>query len=82
MRAILSEADSFAPCGSVVPSDGCLVDAHKGYSNDARIVGWDLAYSENGWVIVEGNAFGQLIGQQMCDKVGKKAEFEALMKQI
>lgn len=49
---------------------------------DARIVGWDLAYSENGWVIVEGNAFGQLIGQQMCDKVGKKAEFEALMKQI
>lgn len=49
---------------------------------DARIVGWDLAYTDKGWVIVEGNAFGQLIGQQMCDKVGKKKEFDALMAKI
>ena len=48
-----------------------------------RLVGWDVAHSmEKGWIIVEGNSFGQFIGQQMCDKIGKKQEFEEIISEI
>ncbi len=48
-----------------------------------RYVGWDMAYTKEGnWVIVEGNSLGQFVGQQMCDKIGKKAEFEEILSQI
>lgn len=47
-----------------------------------RYIGWDLAHTERGWVIVEGNARGQFIGQQMADSVGRKAELDAIMKKV
>lgn len=43
-----------------------------------RSVGWDLALSEEGWVMVEANARGQFIGQQLCDRRGKRRELLAL----
>lgn len=30
---------------------------------DTRYVGWDLAHTDNGWVVVEGNDVGQFVGQ-------------------
>jgi len=47
-----------------------------------RYTGWDIAHTENGWVIIEGNARGQFIGQQMADVVGRKAEIDAIAKRI
>lgn len=47
-----------------------------------RYIGWDLAHTANGWVVIEGNARGQFIGQQMTDVVGRKAELDELMKRI
>lgn len=32
---------------------------------DQRYVGWDLAYSQNGWIMVEGNSGGQFVGPQI-----------------
>ena len=47
-----------------------------------RYIGWDLAHTNEGWVMVEGNARGQFVGQQMCDVVGKRREFEEIIKRI
>ena len=39
-------------------------------------VGWDLAHTDKGWVIVEGNPRGQLIMMQLFFRNGFKDEFE------
>ena len=39
-----------------------------------RIVGWDLAWTKKGWVIVEGNAQGQFVGQQGTNAKGLRYE--------
>lgn len=44
-----------------------------------RYVGWDLALTKRGWVMVEGNPNGQLV-MQMVTKQGLKQEFEQLAK--
>ena len=46
---------------------------------DARLVGWDLAYTSKGWVIIEGNGHTQFIGQQISDQIGKKEPFEEMI---
>lgn len=44
-----------------------------------RMLSLDLAHTQNGWVLVEINAKGQFIGQQMCDLTGKKQYIESLV---
>ncbi len=39
-----------------------------------RLIGWDIAATPDGWVMVEANLRGQFLGQQMCDRVGKRRE--------
>ena len=46
---------------------------------EARLIGWDLAYSDKGWVIVEGNGHTMFVGQQMTDQIGKRKEFEEMI---
>lgn len=46
-----------------------------------RYVGWDLAYTDNGWVLVEGNGSGQMLFQY-ADKTGRKQELKDLMQQL
>jgi hypothetical protein len=46
-----------------------LANMVEGY----RYTGWDLAYTPNGRVMVEGNPRGQFVSQ-MADKVGRKAK--------
>lgn len=45
----------------------------------ARLIGWDLAYTNKGWIIIEGNGHTQFIGQQIADQVGKKEPFEKMI---
>ena len=46
------------------------------------IIGWDLAHTDNGWVIVEGNHFGQFVGPQSTRGCGIKDEVLALMSDM
>lgn len=46
-----------------------------------RYTGWDVALTDNGWVMVEGNAKGQFVWQ-IATKVGFKEEIERIMKEL
>ncbi len=46
---------------------------------DCRYVGWDLAHTENGWVMVEGNPHGQIIMMQLFFDKGFKEELESYL---
>lgn len=37
---------------------------------DAKYVGWDLAFTDNGWALVEGNVYGQFVCQQLSSRKG------------
>ena len=41
---------------------------------DCRYVGWDLALTDKGWVMVEGNSFGQFVGFQIPMAKGFRKE--------
>ena len=45
-------------------------------------VGWDLAHTEKGWVVVEGNPRGQMIMMQLFFKDGFKKEVETYINNI
>lgn len=45
---------------------------------EVRYIGWDLALTENGWVIIEGNENGEFLGQLIYEKPYRK-EFEKLI---
>lgn len=51
-----------------------LVKECAGIKPAVRIVGWDVAWSDHGWIIVEGNAQGQFVGQQGTINRGLKKE--------
>lgn len=44
-----------------------------------KYIGWDMAHTDDGWVIIEGNGASQMIGPQTVYKRGCKAEVAALM---
>lgn len=46
---------------------------------DIGFIGWDLAHTENGWVIVEGNENCYVIALQQIRDAGMRGEFETLM---
>lgn len=43
---------------------------------------WDLAFTEDGWIVIEVNEVGQFIGPQMTMKKGIKAELEEYSKRM
>lgn len=43
---------------------------------EQKIVGWDLAHTDNGWVMIEGNSRPILKAIQMCSGRGLRKEFE------
>ena len=47
---------------------------------DLNYCGWDLALTDNGWVMVEANGKGLFIGFQMPTQEGFREEFEDLKK--
>jgi len=44
-----------------------------------RYIGWDVAHTDNGWCIIEGNTNGELCMSQMCADHGLKQELEDLI---
>ncbi len=49
---------------------------------EMRYVGWDLALSDKGWVLVEGNAAAQMSTQQVLSGHGYRSEFMAELKKM
>ena len=48
-----------------------------------RYVGWDMAYTErDGWIMVEGNGCGQLIGAQVPSQRGVRTIVEGLLDML
>lgn len=47
-----------------------------------RFIGWDLAHTEKGWVVIEGNGMSQLIGPQIVWKYGVKSEVEKIVSDM
>lgn len=46
-----------------------------------RFIGWDAAYTDRGWVIVEGNGQSELIGPQAVSGHGIRREIMAYLKE-
>lgn len=44
-----------------------------------KYIGWDMAHTKNGWVMVEGNECCQVIAKQMIDGRGIKKDFQEMM---
>lgn len=47
-----------------------------------RYTGWDLALTEKGWVMVEGNARGQFIGWQISLQRGFMSEINGILRRM
>lgn len=47
-----------------------------------KFIGWDLTYTDEGWIVVEGNGMSQLIGPQIVYKRGMKAEVLNIMNEM
>lgn len=51
---------------------------HRECMPDHIYIGWDFAYTQNGWTVIEGN-WGQFICQQSSAKSGFKKKFDEYM---
>ena len=47
-----------------------------------RYTSWDLALTDNGWVMVEGNRRGQFVGWQITSQVGFRKELNDIMDKL
>lgn len=47
-----------------------------------RLTGWDVAYTNNGWVMIEGNCLSELIGPQSTQSKGIKRELEDFLRDL
>lgn len=48
-------------------------------SNTIQWIGWDMAYTDNGWIVIEGNGATELIGPQSTSGIGIRSKMNSLM---
>lgn len=49
---------------------------------EMKVIGWDLAYSDRGWVLVEGNSHPQCMAPQVTELPGKKHLYEKVLNYV
>lgn len=59
--------------------DMCIEMSSK--APTVKYIGWDVAYSDSGWVLIEGN-MGQFIGPQTIYKIGIKKQVQEYLKDM
>ena len=67
--------------GFQIPEWEKLLDMVKKLSNvipEIRLVGWDLAYTDKGWIFVEGNARPQCVSAQLTRFNGKLHLYDSM----
>ena len=79
----LVHPDSLIPFkGERIPDWQLLLDTvehiHRTCMPDHIYISWDFAYSQKGWILVEGN-WGQFIAQQTSTKIGYKKQFDQFL---
>ncbi len=47
-----------------------------------KCIGWDMALTDNGWIVVEGNWATQLVVPQIVFNRGIKEEVENIMRRV
>ena len=47
-----------------------------------RYTGWDMALTDNGWILIEANARGQFIAHQMINTRGCRKQFDAYLSEL
>ena len=57
-----------------------LVDQLAHVVPEQRFVGWDLALTDQGWVMVEGNDNAMVTAIQMCERKGLRERFDRAFK--
>ena len=70
--------------GVQLPRWNELIDTVKELAHiipTVRYVGWDMALTDEGWIMIEGNNFSQ-IAPQMADGVGRKKELDAVLLEV
>lgn len=82
-RYLVHPNSGIAIVGFQIPkwSEAKQLATELAYTTDNRYIGWDLALTDNGWVMVEGNDCGEFI-MQIADKVGRKKELDRLVDNI
>lgn len=71
--------------GSKIPKWKEMLDICKSIAKDVQGMGflsWDMAYTSKGWVVIEVNGIGQLIGPQIVMQRGIKSEIDELVKRM
>lgn len=71
--------------GYQLPEWDSLISLAKEISQrtpSVRYIGWDFSHTEKGWLIIEGNASGQMIGPQIVWKKGMKEEICKLLEGV
>lgn len=58
----------------------CLAKELAASLPTVRFVGWDLAHTDAGWILVEGNGRSQVIGPQLLYGTGYKQHFSDVLK--
>ena len=94
---VTAAMDEFGNCYLVHPDSGKTIIGFQipqwkeakemaitlmGVIPDARYVGWDLALTDKGWVMVEGNSKGLFIGFQLPNQKGWREEFEMIKEKM
>ena len=56
-----------------------LIEKCAAVMPEVRFIGWDLAYTENGWVLVEGNSKTQCVAPQVTSYGGMLDTYKAML---
>ncbi|WP_288867980.1 sugar-transfer associated ATP-grasp domain-containing protein [uncultured Parvimonas sp.] len=71
--------------GSQIPKWNDMLELCKSIAkevNDIGFLSWDMSYTAKGWVVIEVNGIGQLIGPQIVMQRGIKSEIDELIKRM
>ena len=71
--------------GSKIPAWEDLIAFCKAAATkhkEVRYLSWDLAYTDNGWIVIEVNGIGQFIGPQVVTKCGIRASIQEYLSRM